>query len=137
MATRDQFKSSTAERQRRMFSEEFKKKKVKEIEQKITSVAEVSKAFEVRRSTIYKWIEKYSANYQKQEKVIVETESDTKKLLELQAKIADLERAIGQKQIQLDFKDKMIELAEIHYGIEIKKNFKSKPSSGSGNTEKN
>ena len=39
-------------------------------------------------------------------RVIVESESDTAKLLALKAKVADLERIIGQKQVQLDFKDK-------------------------------
>ncbi len=65
----------------------------------------------------------------------METESDTRKLLELQARIAELERIIGQKQVQLDFKEKMIDLAEGFYGIDIKKKFETKPSSGSGNSE--
>lgn len=136
MASRSEFKMSTEERKKRIFSEGFKKKKVKEIEQKLTTVTEVSRAFEVRKSSIYKWIEKYSSTYSKQERVIVEAESDTKKLLELQAKIAELERVIGQKQVQLDFKDKIIELAEIHYGIDIKKNSENMQSSGSGSTGK-
>ena len=66
----------------------------------------------------------------------MESESDTKKLIELQKRIAELERLVGQKQIQLEFKDKMIELAEELYHIDIKKKFESKPSSGSGEGEK-
>ena len=56
---------------------------------------------------------------------------------ELEKKIAELERAIGQKQVQLDFKDKMIELAEQLYGIDIKKKFESTSLSGTGNTGRN
>jgi transposase len=68
-------------------------------------------------------------------RLIVESESDTTKIAALQKQIAELERAVGQKQIQLDFKDKMIELAEVHYGVDIKKKFIETPSSGSGTTE--
>lgn len=68
-------------------------------------------------------------------KTIVEAWSDTKKLLELKAKIAELERIVGQKQLLIDFKDKMIELAEEAYRVDIKKKFDEGQSSGSGKTE--
>jgi hypothetical protein len=51
--------------------------------------------------------------------------------------VAELERIIGQKQILIDFKDKMIDIAEEEYGVDIKKKYSSKPSIISGNTEKN
>lgn len=57
----------------------------------------------------------------KQERLIVETSSDTKRLHELQQRIAELERIVGQKQIEIDFKDKMIEIAEEMYSVDIKK----------------
>jgi len=57
----------------------------------------------------------------KPERLIVESDSDTKKLLELKKRVAELERIVGQKQIMIDFKDKMIELAEEHYKFDIKK----------------
>ncbi len=136
MATRRQFKQSTEERRRRVFSEEFKIGKVREIEQKITTIAEISRAYDVRQNAVSQWIKKYSSNYKKKEKVIVESKSDTKKILELQKKIAELERLVGQKQVEIEFKDKMIEIAEGIYGVDIKKKFESKLSSGSGNTEK-
>ena len=127
---------TTRARQLRRFSEEFKKQKVQEIQSKSTTISEVCKAYEVADTNVRKWIAKYSSNYQKGIVTIVESESDTKKLIEAKKRIAELERLIGQKQIQLEFKDKMIELAEEYYQIDIKKKFESKPSSGSGNTEK-
>jgi len=57
----------------------------------------------------------------------VETKSDTAKILALQKKIADLERLLGQKQVQLDFQNKMIEIAEQTYQVDIKKKFEPKP----------
>jgi transposase len=136
MAKRSTFLMTVRARQLRRFSEEFKKQKVQEIQSKSTTISEVCKAYEVADSNVRKWIAKYSSNYQKGIVTIVESESDTKKLIEAKKRIAELERLIGQKQIQLEFKDKMIELAEEYYQIDIKKKFESKPSSGSGNIEK-
>ncbi|PIY05259.1 MAG: transposase [Bacteroidetes bacterium CG_4_10_14_3_um_filter_31_20] len=137
MATLEKFKQSAEERRRRTFSEEFKRKKVREIEQKITTISEVSKAYEVRYHNVYKWLKKYGTHQsEKGVRVIIECESDTRKNIELQAKVAELERTIGQKQVLLDFKDKIIDLAEEMYQIDIKKKFGIKPSSIIGNTEK-
>jgi transposase len=137
MATRAQFKQSREERQRRTFSEEFKRKKVREIEQKITTIAEVSRQYEVRGSAVYKWLSIYGNNRMKGVRTIVESESDTRKILDQQQKIAELERIIGQKQLLIDFQAKMMELAEQEYGIDIKKKFGKEPSSGTGSTGNN
>ena len=137
MATRQVFELSTSERRKRIFSEEFKKQKVQEIERKQTTIAEVSKAYQVRYNNVSKWVEKYGLNHQKGVRLVVEMESETKKLIALQARIAELERVVGQKQLLIDFQSKMIELAEQEYGIDIKKNADSRPSSTSGNTGKN
>jgi len=79
---------------------------------------------------------KYSIKFRKGEKQVVEKKSDTRKIIELKERIKELERIIGQKQILLEFKDKMIELAEEKYKIDIKKKLDSKSSSGSGSTGK-
>ena len=136
MATRYQFKQSTDERRRRHFSEEFKRKKVREIEQKITTIAQVSRQYEVRENNVSRWVGKYGQNQMKGVRTIVESESDTVRLASLEKQIADLERALGQKQIQIDFQSKMIELAEQTYGVDIKKKFSETPSSGTGKTAK-
>ena len=132
MAKRQQFQQSIDERRRRTFSEEFKRKKVREIEQKITSIAEVSREYEVRASNVSKWLAKYSTNRMKAVRTIVESESDTRKIFDQQQKIAELERIIGQKQLQIDFQAKMMDLAEQEYGIDIKKKFEKRPLSGTG-----
>jgi hypothetical protein len=54
----------------------------------------------------------------------------------LQKRIADLERIVEQKQLNIDFLDKMIEIAEDQYGVDIKKNFDTPPSRGSEKTSK-
>ena len=126
MSYKQDFKMSTEERRRRTFNEEFKRQKVREIISRKATVTEISKAYEVTSAAIYKWIDLYSGK-QKPERTIVESKSDTSKILALQKRIAELERALGQKQIQLEFKDKMIEIAEEVYKVDIKKKFGTKP----------
>jgi archaellum component FlaC len=69
-------------------------------------------------------------------KQVVEAKSDTKKIQALEDRVKELEQALGQKQMMIDIKDKMIEIAEDTYDIDIKKKLVSKASSGSGTTGK-
>lgn len=124
-------------RQNRYFSDSFKREKIKEIEGNLTTIADISREYQVTRSAIYKWIYKYSTMRKKSVKQVVETESDTQKITVLREKIKELEQSIGQKQILIDFQDKMIELAEEEYGVDIKKKYGTKRSSGSGTGENN
>ena len=137
MATRSQFKMSTAERRRRNFSDSFKIQKVRELETGKTKVSEICKQYEVTGTNVYPWMKKFGTMKDKKERLIVESESDTKQLLALKKKVAELERVIGQKQILIEFKDKMIELAEETYGVNIKKKFSTQQSDTSASTESN
>ena len=62
---------------------------------------------------------------------IKETDSDTLKVMELQRRVAELERLALQKQVELDFKDKMIDIAEEVYHVDIKTKFGSQASGDS------
>ena len=127
-------KLTNEERKRRRFSESFKRKKVQEIESGQVKISEICRVYQIRKQSVYKWLQKYGSMQQKKERLIVETESDTLKVIELQRRVAELERIIGQKQIEIDFKDKMIDLAEEVYHVNIKKKFCTRPSSGSETT---
>jgi transposase-like protein len=121
-----EFSMSVKERRYRHFSESFKQEKVKEINEGRSRIADICRAYNVSYTTIYRWISLYS-NLSKPQRTIVETKSDTTKILALQKKIAELERLLGQKQVLIDFKDKMIEIAEETYQVDIKKKFGTKP----------
>jgi transposase len=123
-------------RKLRYFSEDFKRSKVRELEKRITSIADICRTYEVNRSSVYKWIYKYSAMAKKQLKVVVEAKSDTQKIKALEERIKELERIVGQKQLLLEFKDKMIEIAEETYGVDIKKKLSSRLSPGTTSTGK-
>lgn len=129
---KDYEKLTTRERQNRYFSEEFKRKKVSEIERNLSRIADVCREYQVTPAAVYKWIYKYSKMRKKSVKQVVEAKSDSKKILALKEEVKELERIIGEKQIKLDFQEKMIELAEKEYSIDIKKKFSGKRSSGTG-----
>lgn len=114
---------SVQERQNRYFSEEFKRKKVSEIERNLCRVSQVCREYQVSPAAVYRWIYKYSVMRKKSEKQVIETQSDTRKLLYLQEQVGELQRIIGEKQLKLDFMEKLIELAEQEYGIDIKKKY--------------
>ena len=130
------FNNAQKSRQNRYFSEDFKKNKVKELEKNLVSIGDISRTYEVSRTAIYKWVYKYFIMAKKNVKHIVEAKSDTKKIQILEERIKELERIVGQKQILLEFKDKMIEIAETTYGVDIKKKLGSKLSSGTNTTGK-
>lgn len=135
MAKLEQFKQTRQERQNRYFSESFKRTKVEEIEKGLVGISELAREYEVTRSAIYKWIYKYSRMRKKKEKIVFENDSDTKKLQLMKEKIRELEQIVGQKQILIDFQQKVIELAEDEYKVDIKKKYGEMPSSGTGTTE--
>jgi transposase len=118
----------------RVFSEEFKKKIVADIESSLLRVCTVVREQGVSESAVYKWINKYSRHLRSGHKLVVEMESEAYKTQQLQQRIAELERIVGQKQILLDFYEKMMELAGQELGVDLKKNFFTPPSTGSTTT---
>jgi transposase len=130
------FNGEKKSRQCRYFSEDFKKKRVKELENNLVSIPDICRTYNVSRSAIYKWVYKYSIMAKKNVRQVVEAKSDTQKIRMLEERIKELERMIGQKQILIEFKDKMIEIAESTYGVDIKKKLGSRLSSGSITTDK-
>jgi transposase len=136
MAKVDYFDHENKPQFQRSFSEEFKKRKIRELERNITSIPDICKTYSVSRTSVYRWIYKYSAMAKKQVKQVVEAKSDTQKIKALEERIKELERVVGQKQLLLEFKDKMIEIAEATYGVDIKKKVGSRLSSGTISTGK-
>jgi transposase-like protein len=122
--------------QNRYFSTDFKKKRVRELENNLVCIADICKTYHVSRTSVYRWIYKYSSMAKREVKQVVEAKSDTKKIQSLEERIKELERALGQKQMLIDIKEKMIEIAEETYDIDIKKKLASKASSGSSTTKK-
>ena len=64
-------------------------------------------------------------------------DSQAEKIRRMEARIKELERVVGQKQMNIDYLEKMIELAKEHYNIDIKKNSDIPLCGGSKTTEEN
>jgi transposase len=120
---------------RRVFSEDLKKEIVQRIELEKVGISQVSREYSVSPSAVYLWLDKYSRHLKKGEVMVVQKESEEKKSQELRTKIAELERIIGQKQMEIDFLNKVIEIGSEEVKVDIKKKFGGKLSSGSGQTE--
>lgn len=116
---------------KRVFSEDFRKTIVKEYECGRFTISELSQLYGIACPLIYRWIYRYSAYQKLNVKVVEMQDSSTRKLKDLQKKVAELERIVGQKQLNIDYLEKMIELAKDELGIDIKKNFDTPHSSGS------
>lgn len=137
MSTLDYNQTLTREeRQSRYFSEDFKRQKVSDIEKRLISVAQLSRDYQVSKTSIRRWLLKYSAMKKKKERIVYENESDALRVKQLQERIRELERAVGQKQLKIDFLEKMIEIAEEDLKIDIKKKHSTNPSAGSEPTKK-
>ena len=121
--------------QSRVFSDEYKKRIVKEIESGQYTVLQASREFDVNSQSVYKWLYRYSRYLQKNKVLIVEEQSEQRKRQELEQRIKDLEAALGRKQMEIDMLNKLIEIAGQEYNTDLKKNILKQPLIGSGSTK--
>src|SRR5688572_15282260 len=118
-------------RQRRLFSEVVKKQIVLDIEKGKLSVLEASRELNTHQQTIYNWIYRYSRYLAKNKVMVIEDKSEASRTKELEKRLKDAEAALGRKQMEIDFLNKLIEFADEEYKIDIKKNLPKGPSPGS------
>ena len=123
-------------RKSRKYSLEFKKAVVASFENGEFSVLQLEKLYGVCNVTIYNWIYKLSDFNEKGCRIVEMKDSQQQKLKELSNQVKELEQIVGQKQIAIDYLEKMIELAKTDLNIDLKKNYNSKPSAGSNATKK-
>ena len=111
----------------RTFSDAFKREKVELISLGKLKIAEVSKIYGVSKSAVYVWIQKYG-KIAPGERIVVEKVSEAAKTLELQKKIAELERVIGRQQVKIEYQDAVIDIGSELLGEKIKKKYDSQQS---------
>lgn len=123
-------------KKQRRYSEEFKRKLVHDFEKNNFTILELSKLHQVGYQTIYTWVYKYSTINHKSLQIVEMKDSSTKKLKDQEDKIKELERAVGQKQLYIDYLEKMMEIAKDEFGMDIKKNLDTPQSAGSEKIKK-
>jgi transposase len=64
-------------RESRYFSEDIKRKVIRDLEKNLHSISDICKTYQVSRTSVYRWLYKYSAMAKKQQKQVVEAKSDT------------------------------------------------------------
>lgn len=109
------------QRFRRQFDLDLKLDLVKQIEKGELRVSEVSHLYNVSSTAVYKWLGKYSDLYKIQTRVIVEKKSISKKNKELEARIKELEAALGRKEMRVDYLERVIKSASDRLGEDIEK----------------
>ncbi|MGS4344819.1 transposase [Myroides odoratus] len=115
----------------RVYSEEFKREIVSLFEKGTYSVLQLSRLYKIPNSAIYRWIYKFSIFNEQGQRIVEMKTSNTNKVKELEAKVKELERIVGQKQIQVDFYSKVIEIASKELDYDIIKNSNTLQSPGS------
>jgi len=109
-------------RQRRTFTPILKKQIVHQIETGKINVAAASREYMVSVTSIYRWIHQYSTYNKKGTIMVIDKKERSNQLQTLQQRIAELERVVGNKQMQIDFYEKFMERASEELGEDFKKN---------------
>ena len=120
----------------RQYSEEFKKRIVNDFESGKYSVLQLERLHGISNPSIYKWIYKFSTFNEKGFRIVEMKDSSTKKMKALEARVKELESAVGRKQIKIEYLEKMMEIAKEELNIDIKKNYATPQSTGSERTNK-
>ncbi len=118
------------EKSNRYFSVEFKKAKAKDIAGGKLSINDACRLYEVSRTSIYKWLYLYT-QIERGTKTVLQMDSEEMKTKKLLDDVADLERKVGQKQLEIDYLNKLIEISSNEIGFDIKKKAEQALLSGS------
>lgn len=111
-----------AVKERKRYSTEFKKECVRKIDAKETTVSALLHEYEISSASIYRWQELYSPKFQKSVVVVTELASESGRSKRLEAENKDLLVLIGKQAVEIRYWQTLIESAEVHYQIDIKKN---------------
>ena len=108
-------------RQQRIFSTEFKKDLAEKIEMRQITIKEVKKLYNVSETSIRRWIYTNSKNIRQGSRMVGEKESEGYRVQQMMDRIAELERVVGKKQLEVEFLNKVIEICSDELGYDVKK----------------
>ena len=127
-------KPKTSLKPKRIFSDAVKKQIVRDIEKGKASALQASRELDTSLATIYRWIYRYSRYLEKNQIMVVEDKSEAYRTKELEKQLKEAQAALGRKQMEIDFLNKLIEFANEEFKTDLKKNLSKGPSSGSKRT---
>lgn len=123
--------------QRIHYSEDYQRWIVKEVEKGKQPILAIAREHSLNPGSIYRWLYKYSSSLKKKDLLVKQKDSEQEKRKALEKRIAELERVVGRKQMEIDFLEKMIEIGSKELGVDLKKNISIKPLDGSAPTKEN
>lgn len=118
-------KLTTEERRRRRFSESFRKEQVGYIDRGEKTIAQVSKQYQVKTSSVTLWVKKYGTK-ELAPPILIQTEEDVGLIKDLEKQILTLKRIIGEQQIKTLFLEECLLVAKEKLGQDFEKKVKSK-----------
>jgi transposase len=119
-------------RPRRIFSDKLKKKIVQDIEKGKVNVSGASREYSVSIVAVYKWLKKFSTHLHPSTTLVMQMDSEQYRSKELEKKVIELEAVLGRKQMEIDYLNKLIEIAGKDLDIDLKKNTSMNASAGIG-----
>lgn len=111
------------QRQQRIFSDELRKQIVGQIERGEFTVSQVTREYQVSKPTVYNWLYRYSRNFKKGTRLVMEKDSQESTAQELRKRIKELEAALGRKSLEADLYRIIVEKASDEFRVDLKKNF--------------
>ena len=97
---------------KKRYGECFKRARVKQFEDGEFSVHQLGRLYGVPFQTIYNWINKYSSMANKNAVIVEVPNSQSERLKQLEQQLAEREALIGRMTIQMELKQRMLDLYE-------------------------
>ncbi|MBC7867703.1 MAG: transposase [Gloeobacteraceae cyanobacterium ES-bin-316] len=111
------------------YSISFKQKVVREIEEEGLGISEAARRYGIKGGqTIQKWIKQFGKNHLLNKIIRVEMKGEKDRTKELEQEIKKLKEALADAYLAKDAAEKIIELANKEYNIDLKKNLGQKGS---------
>lgn len=119
------------------YSTAFKLKVVEQIERGELTVSQARRVYDIRGGqTIQNWLVKHGKSHLLSRVVRIEMKDEKDRIKQLEAEKKKLESALAQAHVDNLFLKELVVIAKKEYGIDLKKNTATKPSSGSVGKEK-
>jgi len=111
------------------YSISFKQKIVKEIEEDGLAIADAAKLYGIKGgSTIQKWIKQFGKNHLLNKIIRVEMKGEKDRVKELEKEVKKLKEALADAYLAKDCAEKIIELANLEFQTDLKRNLGQKQS---------
>jgi len=113
------------------YSDCFKRKVVEEVSRG-SSISQVSRRYGIKGgSTVRSWLKRYGREDLLNEIIYVKMRTESDRIKELEEENRSLKLALADATLACNALEGLVEVANKHYGVDLKKNFATRPSARS------